>query len=184
MDILQIAQYKDVKEIRDLILLLSRRVGSRLDVSKLASELSVQRYKIYAYLEFLQAIFLVDLISPYSKQIDRSIAAGKKIYFLDTGLLNQIAKIGEGELFENAVYNLIKRYGEINYYNHKKEEIDFILNGETAFEAKLTGTFPYYKKLKKISEKLKIQDAFLISKNFLDIKKSKEEIKVLYPQQL
>lgn len=175
IDILQMSQYKDVQELRDLILLLTRRVGSKLDVTKLASELGTQRHKIYSYLEFLESIFVITLLSQFSKSPDKSVAAGKKIYFLDTGLLNHIAQVGEGELFENTTFNVLKNHGKLNYYQNRSAEIDFILDSKVAFEVKLTGTHSYYKKLRRLADSLELEEAYLISKSFV-----KDTVPVMY----
>ncbi len=47
-DLKILSDYKDIQELRDLIILLAPRVGSLLDVSKIASELSLSRKKIYS----------------------------------------------------------------------------------------------------------------------------------------
>ena len=94
-DIKILADIKDVRELRDLLLLLVPRTGNILDITKLASELGVNRVKIYNYLEFLEGVFFLQLIPKFSKSIDRSIAGGKKVYFSDTGILNIIGKVNE-----------------------------------------------------------------------------------------
>lgn len=176
-DILQLAHYQDVKEIRDLILLLHRRIGTKLDVTKVAAELGVTRHKLYAYLEFLQATFVIKLISVFSKSIDKKVAAGKKIYFLDTGLVNSIGKIGVGELFENAIANLLTNYGEINYYQDKNKEIDFILNNTIAFEVKIKASVHDLENLTILTKKLGIKNFYLISQAFVE-----NCPQILYPQ--
>ena len=80
-DIKVFTELKDVRELRDLILLLAPRNGNMVDVSKIASELGINRVKIYSYLEFLQGIFFLKLIPKYSKSVDKRVASGKKIYF-------------------------------------------------------------------------------------------------------
>lgn len=176
-DILQLAHYQDVKEIRDLILLLHRRIGTKLDVTKIAAELGVTRHKLYAYLEFLQATFVIKLISVFSKSIDKKVAAGKKIYFLDTGLVNSIGKIGVGELFENTIANLLTNYGEINYYQDKNKEIDFILNNTIAFEVKIKASVHDLENLTILTKKLGIKNFYLISQAFVE-----NCPQILYPQ--
>ena len=98
-DIKVFAELKDVRELRDLILLLAPRNGNMIDISKIASELGINRVKVYNYMEFLQGIFFLKLVSKHSKSIDKSVAAGKKVYFSDTGILNLVAKVTEGQLF-------------------------------------------------------------------------------------
>jgi len=116
-DIKVFTELKDVRELRDLILLLAPRNGNMVDISKIASELGINRVKIYSYLEFLQGIFFLKLIPKYSKSVDKSVASGKKIYFSDTGILNMVAKVTEGQLFETAVCNQLEHYGGLAFYN-------------------------------------------------------------------
>jgi len=169
-DIKILADIKDVRELRDLLLLLVPRTGNILDITKLASELGVNRVKIYNYLEFLEGVFFLQLIPKFSKSIDRSIAGGKKVYFSDTGILNIIGKVNDGQLFENAVANQLKSYGNLSFYNQRNTaEIDFILNNETAFEVKLTATERNLTRTKQLAEKIGIKQSFLISRNYCNL---------------
>lgn len=178
-DIKIVADIKDVRELRDLILLLVPRVGSILDITKIASELGVNRTKIYDYLEFLQGLFFIKLIPKYSKSIDRSVAGGKKIYFSDTGILNHLGKLSTGQLFENSIANQLNSYGELSFYNMRgKSEIDFILNKEFAFEVKLKGTTQDYKRLLKLASGLNIPSCSIISNSYCEVER------VIYPMQL
>jgi hypothetical protein len=170
-DIKILSDLKDVRELRDLILLLVPRIGNILDVTKLASELGVNRVKIYSYLEFLEGVFFLQLIPKFTKSIDRSIAGGKKVYFSDTGILNFIGKVNERQLFENAVANQLKSYGKLSFYNQRNTaEIDFILNNEFAFEVKLTATEKNIVRTKQLAQKIGINQSFLISRNFCNLK--------------
>jgi len=140
-DIRIFADIKDIRELRDLILLLVPRTGNILDITRLSSELGINRVKMYNYLEFLQGVFLIKLIPKYSHSIDRSVAGGRKVYFTDSGLLNIIGKVNEGQLFENTVANQLSHYGGLTYYNKRNTaEIDFIIDKELAFEVKLNAT--------------------------------------------
>lgn len=161
---------KDVRELRDLILLLVPRTGNLLDITKVANELGVNRVKIYNYLEFLEGVFFLQLIPKFSKSIDRSIAGGKKVYFADTGILNIVGKVNDGQLFENAIANQLKPYGNLSFYNQRNTaEIDFILNNEMAFEVKLTATDKNLTRTKQLAEKIGIKQSFLISKNYCNL---------------
>ena len=164
-DLKIISDYKDIRELRDLILLLVPRVGSMLDVSKIASELSLNRAKIYDYLEFLQGTFIIKLLPKFSRSLDRSVAGGKKVYFSDTGILNTIGNVNDAQLLENAVINQLSHYGKLSFfYKRNSAEIDAMLNNAYAFEIKLRGADQDYDKLKKLSKKLGIANAFIISK--------------------
>lgn len=169
-DIKMLSDIKDIKELRDLILLLVPRTGNLLDITKLSGELGINRVKIYNYLEFLEGVFFIQLIPKFSKSIDRSIAGGKKVYFSDTGILNVIGKVNEGQLFENAVANQLKNYGQLSFYNQRNTaEIDFIIDAETAFEVKLNGTEKNLIRTKQLAEKIGINKSYLISRSFINV---------------
>ena len=166
-DIKILSDIKDIRELRDLILMLVPRTGNILDVTKLSNELGINRVKIYNYLELLQGVFFIRLIPKFSKSIDRTVAGGRKVYFSDTGLLNIIGKVNDGQLFENAIANQLSFYGELFYYNKRSiSEIDFILNKEISFEVKLKSSVSDLKKLEKNTADLGITNYYLISKSF------------------
>jgi len=166
-DIKILSDIKDIRELRDLILMLVPRTGNILDVTKLSNELGINRVKIYNYLELLQGVFFIRLIPKFSKSIDRTVAGGRKVYFSDTGLLNIIGKVNDGQLFENAVANQLSFYGELFYYNKRSiSEIDFILNKEISFEVKLKSSVSDLKKLEKNTADLGITVYYLVSKSF------------------
>ncbi|MEI7621395.1 MAG: ATP-binding protein [Candidatus Moraniibacteriota bacterium] len=168
-DLKIMSDYKDIRELRDLILLLVPRVGSMMDVTKLASELGVDRPKVYSYLDFLQGTFFIKLVPKFSKSVDRSVASGKKIYFSDTGILNIIGNVNDAQLLENAVINQLSYYESISFYNKKNtSEIDAILDKKIAFEIKSKGILADLSKLKKIAEKIDINENYLVSKEFVD----------------
>jgi len=169
-DIKVFTELREVRELRDLILLLAVRNGNMLDVTRLASELSINRVKVYSYLEFLEGIFFLKLVSKYSGSIDRSVAGGKKVYFSDTGILNLLAKVTEGQLLETAVANQLANYGELSFYNKRnKAEIDFILNKEIAFEVKQKPVEQDYRKLQRLSGEIGIERQFVISHTASDL---------------
>jgi predicted AAA+ superfamily ATPase len=168
-DLRLLSDYADVRELRDLILLLVPRVGSMIDVTKLASELGVPRAKIYAYLEFLQGVFFIRLLSKFSLSVDRSVAAGKKVYFTDTGLLRVIGNVNDAQLFENAVVNQLARYGGLSFYRKRNvAEIDAVLDKKIAFEVKLKGDEQDYKKLARLAEGLAITPGRIISRDYVE----------------
>lgn len=169
-DIKVFTELKDVRELRDLILLLAVRNGNILDVSKLSSELGVNRVKMYNYLEFLEGIFFLRLLPKYSKSIDRSVCGGKKVYFSDTGILNLVAKVTEGQLLETAVAIQLSYFGELCFYNKRnKSEIDFILNKEIAFEVKQKALESDFKKLQSLASEIGIAKQYMVSNTLSDV---------------
>lgn len=168
-DLKILSDYHDTRELRDLILLLVPRVGSLLDVTKVASELGVERQKIYAYLEFLQGVFFIRLLPKFSKSVDRSVAGGRKVYFADTGLLTTVGSVNDAQLFENAAINQLSAYGTVSFYNKRNTaEIDAIVDKKTAFEIKLRGTEGDVRKLVRLAKEKGIDAVRVISKDFVE----------------
>jgi hypothetical protein len=169
-DIKVFSELREVRELRDLILLLAARNGNILDVTRLASELSINRVKVYSYLEFLEGIFFLKLVPKYSGSIDRSVAGGKKVYFSDTGILNLVAKVTEGQLLETAVANQLANWGELSFYNKRnKAEIDFILNKEIAFEVKQKPVEQDFRKLERLASEIGIGRKYVVSNSVSDL---------------
>jgi uncharacterized protein len=169
-DLRILSDYKDIRELRDLILLLVPRVGSEIQVTRLSSELKISRPKVYEYLEFLQASFFIKLIPKFSKSIDRSVAGGKKVYFSDNGILRTVGDVNESQLFENMLSNQLSKYGDVSFYNKRNTaEIDFIVDKRIAFEVKLTGLKNDLDKVKKISEKIGIKKSYIVAKKYSEV---------------
>lgn len=171
-DVQSISDFKDIRRVRDTILLLAARCGSKLQVSKFASEIGVTRNTIYSYLDFLEKTYFVTFLSPFTNNIDGEVRGAKKVYLCDSGLLNYLANISDGSLFETAVCNLLRHYGKLNYFQkYKGGEIDFILNERIGFEVKQTGNDRDVHRLGNIASKLRLNDYFLITKSFNDHEK-------------
>lgn len=163
-DIKVFNELKEVRELRDLILMLGPRNGNMLDVTRLASEMGINRVKAYSYLEFLEGTFFLKLLPKYSKSADRRVAGGKKVYFSDTGILNMVAKVTPGQLLETAVANQLEQYGDVSFYNKRNTaEIDFILNKSVAIEVKQKAIEADLTRLAKISEQLALSKYYVVS---------------------
>lgn len=167
-EIVNLSDYRKNYAIRDLILLLASRTGSQLDIFKLAQELQLNRTTIYSYLSFLQATYFITLVLPYSKSVDREVSGSQKVYFCDNGLLSILAKINDGQRFENAVFNQLRIRHKLNYYRRRTgAEIDFIADKKIAYEAKMTATISDGLALQRGAKLAKLKKKFLISKNFV-----------------
>jgi len=167
-EVLSLAEFRQRKAFRDLMMLIMRRAGSQIDISKLASEVGVSRPTVYSYIYFLEATYFIDLISPFSRSVDREVSGTKKLYVCDNGILNQFGRVSEGAMFENAVYHDIRKYGEVKYYRKRSgAEIDFVLPDiSTAVEIKRTGRESDYKKLTVTAKSLKLKENYIVTKNF------------------
>lgn len=169
-DVRTISDFKNINKLRDTILLLANRCGSKIEISKISSEIEVSRETIYSYITFLEKTYFISLVQPFSKSMNGEVRGARKVYFCDTGLLNYLVKIPEGNLLENAVFNALKKIGKINYYErYKGGEIDFIIDGKIGIEVKMKAIEADLKILKRLADKLKLKKFFIISKNFSDL---------------
>jgi len=168
-DVKKIADFKDIRKLRDTILLLANRVGSKIEITKIASEIGISRDTVYSYLSFLENTYFIYLLKPFSRNIDGEVKGANKVYFCDAGLLNQLVKFPEGVIFENTVFTNLRKYGKVNYYQkYKGPEVDFILNEKIAFEVKTVGNIGDIKQLSKIIKNLRLKDYYLIIKEYFD----------------
>jgi predicted AAA+ superfamily ATPase len=168
-EVLTIGGFRNNVLIRDLILLLVHRVGSKLDVSKIARELGTSRITIEEYLSFLQATYFIHLVSPFSTNKDQEIRSTKKIYLCDSGLLRHIAAREQGIIFENALYHQLMLQGKVNYYQRKSGvEIDFILNEHEGYEIKTTANTHDVSQLEQLTRDIQIPKNYIVSYNYVD----------------
>jgi len=173
IDILMLSDFRKISAFRKLIFLLLERVGSKLDITKLASLTGVSRDSIYSYINLLEGSYFVYLVTPFTNNRDREVSGTKKVYLCDTGILNLLSKVSSGSLLENSVFMNLKQYGEINYYQkHSGIEIDFILNKSIAFEVKTSGDNKDLSKLKRLANQLNIDEYFLISHKYFNDEKA------------
>jgi len=171
-DIKSLADFKDTTKLRDLILLLIPRVGSRIEVSKLATSLGVSRETVYAYLSFLEKTYFIFLISKFSKSIDRQAAGTQKLFLCDVGMANSLGKASEGQLLEQGVFQNLHLNHTINFYNKDGgSEIDFIVDGKIALEAKTSASKRDLDHLKRRSQSLNLPEAYIVSREYSDEKK-------------
>lgn len=173
IDILSLSDFKKIDSLKKLIFLLLERVGSKLDITKLASLTGVSRDSIYTYLNLLEGSYFIYLISPFTTNKDREVSGTKKIFICDTGILNLISQVSHGNILENAVFMNLLKYGTINYFQKRNGiEIDFIVNNSLALEVKTTGDVSDIKKIKRIASQINLDDYFLISENYIDEKEA------------
>jgi len=169
-EILQLGDFRRNEVIRDLILLLTQRLGSKLDIQKISKEIGLSRPTVYEYIAFLEGTFFLKTIRPFTRGKNSEIRKMPKVYLCDTGLANYLSHLDMGLLFENNIFQNLRQRGELNYYQKKKgTEIDFILNKKIAYEVKLTPQLSDARKLKKAANELNLEEFRVIAKNYSDI---------------
>lgn len=167
LDVRTLSDYKSTSDLRKVIRLTAARVGSRLNVSEIASITGLHRATVDNYLVFLEQTYLIRLIQAHSRSEDVRSRLPVKPYFIDTGILNVNADLSSGSKFENTVCHQLAHYGNLSYYGSRDGEIDFILtrpNERIAFEVKETPTESDASVLQRRAAKLEINASRLIGK--------------------
>lgn len=168
IDVRALADFQKIGELQQLMRLLALRIGNKLDVTKLASTVGISRPTVMQYLDFLEMTYVIRRIPAYAGG-DKASALARKLYFCDNGIAGILANIGEGALFENAIHNQLRGYGELAYLTKGNEyEIDFILTRENrpeaALEVKYHPILSDDQKLKRLSTKYGLAESWLVGR--------------------
>ena len=135
-DLRDLENIKDIQSIELLAEILKNYASGMLSYSNIAEDVEKSPKTIKAWVKILEKLYLIYLLTPYSKDVKRSISKTPKLYFIDTGDLSDQS---DGVKFENLVaMNLLKRvnfiedrYGEkisLHYIRDKdKNEVDFLI---------------------------------------------------------
>jgi predicted AAA+ superfamily ATPase len=167
IDVRAMADFQKIGELQQLMRLLALRIGNKLDITKLASTIGLSRPTVMQYLDFLEMTYVIRRLPAFAGG-DKPSALAKKLYFCDNGIAGVLANLSEGALFENAVFNQLRQYGNLNYLAKGNEfEIDFIVtqsNISIALEVKYHPILSDDQKLKRISKKYLFSESWLIGK--------------------
>lgn len=115
----------------------------------LTDDLNISYRTLKKYLDALTKSYFIHEVSPFSTNKKKEIIKQSKVYFIDTGLLNTIAKQFDsepsGSLFENYVLTELLKMGfSPKFWRAKsKAEVDFIVEIENELvpvEVKLNAT--------------------------------------------
>lgn len=134
-DVLDFENIHNLNAIRLVFELLRSRVGSPISYSSIAEDVAISPNTVKKYIQIFEALYIVFRVTPFSKNIARSLLKEPKIYFFDVGLV----KGDNGSKFENFVATCLLKhvlakvdYQAENYslnYLHTKDrqEVDFAI---------------------------------------------------------
>lgn len=133
-DVIVRYEIKAVKALRELSLWLLSNPGSLLSYSKLKNILQLGSINtIKNYIHYLESAYLIFTVDKYAFSVEVQIASQKKVYAVDTGLMEAIGfhfSKNAGKYLENIVYLELRRRTQnlhtIYYYKTKSDfEVDF-----------------------------------------------------------
>jgi predicted AAA+ superfamily ATPase len=134
-DVLEFENIQNINAIRLVFELLRERVGSPISYSSIAQDVAISPNTVKKYIQILEALYIIFRVTPFSRNIARSLLKEPKIYFFDEGLV----KGDPGVKFENFVATCLLKhvFSKIDYlaepyslhYLQTKErhEVDFAL---------------------------------------------------------
>lgn len=134
-DILEFGKLSEINDMKILLTLLRSRVGSPLSYTSLAGDLQISPNTVKRYIQVLESLHIIFLVKPYHENVARAILREPKLYFYDTGLVDE----NEGIRLENNVAVHLLKYCEylrdtkgqdvtLHYLKTKEgKEVDFAI---------------------------------------------------------
>ncbi|MBU2579190.1 ATP-binding protein [Patescibacteria group bacterium] len=136
-DIINHLKIENIVGFNNLIKILSGQIGQLVNSNELSNTSNISINTLKKYLEILVGTYIIDLVTPYFKNIRSEISKMPKVYILDIGIRNYLLRSyqtnldGQGEIIENFVYNtLLNQYAKeyIHFYRTAGgAEIDFVI---------------------------------------------------------
>ena len=119
-DILDFEKIHDFKAVQLTLDLLQQRVGSPLSYTSIARDVGCSPNTVKRYIEIFEALYIIFRVTPYHRNIARSIQKEAKVYFYDNGMV-----LGDaGIRFENLVaVSLLKHLNAIEDYQGKQTHL-------------------------------------------------------------
>lgn len=160
-DVREIQNIRDLSQFSNFVKLCAGRVGQLVDYTSLANDTGVSVNTAKGWLSLLEASYVIMLLHPYYKNLNKRIIKSPKLYFIDAGLASFLLGIHSpaqlsthylrGNLFENLIILelLKKRFNNASLSNlyffrdSNKNEVDCILEDTDlkAIEVKSAKTF-------------------------------------------
>ena len=146
-DIARTFSIEDISSLEEFTRYLSINLGELLSYEKIANTIKVSFQTIKKYLYAMEKSYLIIRVIPFYKNKLKEIKKQPKIYFVDNGIRNTIAKKLDaeidGKLFENYVLSELIKLGLFPKYwrTKSKAEVDFIIEKDSDIipvEVKLT----------------------------------------------
>lgn len=145
-DLRNVLQVGDLETFGRFVRLCAGRSGQILNLSGLASDCGVTHTTAKRWISVLEASFLILLLRPYHNNFGKRLIKNPKLYFLDTGLLCYLLRVGSpeelnfhaarGAVFESFIVSeLVKNFihrgqkPEVYFWRDSKgHEIDFLID--------------------------------------------------------
>jgi uncharacterized protein len=144
-DIRDIGELRNIDKFLRMNSMLASRSGNLLNKADIARDAKINFKTLDNYLQLLKLVYQVDMLQPYSANLDKRLAKTEKLYFTDSGILAYLLNISNeadfaispyrGSLFETYVFGeLLKavkysedRVGLFYFRTSDGQEVDFVI---------------------------------------------------------
>jgi predicted AAA+ superfamily ATPase len=150
-DILMFEGLKMPEKLVHLLQLLAFRIGTEINYNNLSKELKIDNATVEKYIKLLEDSFIIFRLKALSRNHSKELKKGRKIYFVDNGIVNALLgnfnlpenRADVGALWENYVISEIyKKYHYenrwANFYfwrTQDQQEIDLVIEENQVFHA-------------------------------------------------
>ena len=135
-DVARTFSIDDIRSLEEFSKYLALSIGDILSYDTISSNLNMSFQTVKKYLDAMEKSYLIYRVLPFFTNKKKEIVKQPKLYFVDTGLRNVIAKNFDvnidGKLFENYILSELLKMGFTpKYWRTKtKTEVDFIVELE------------------------------------------------------
>lgn len=170
-DIARTFAIENIKSLEEFSKYLAINIGGLISYENISKDIKISFQSLKKYLDAMEKSYLIIRINPFYKNKINEIKKQPKIYFIDTGLRNSIAKgfnnTVDGRIFENYVLSELIKIGFYPKYwrTKSKSEIDFIIeknNEIIPIEVKLNAEYKVKRSMLSFIEIYKPKRAFII----------------------
>ena len=129
-DIIYPNNLRNNRDVFDLLYFVLSNIAKPFSYSNIAKTLDITGETVKEYINCADDSYLTYTLTKFDRSVKKQIINPKKIYCLDTGLVNSISfKFSEnrGRLLENLVYMTLKRQDKDIYYHRDNHECDFLV---------------------------------------------------------
>ena len=184
-DVRLIRNITDLGQFTRFIMLLANYAGQIINREEIGRSIGIDNKTVQAWLAILESSYIIYMLQPWYKNLNKRITKSPKLYFYDTGLLCYLLGIeteaslkkhpAYGAIFENWVmteirknrYNLGQEAGMYFFRDSAGNEVDLILEkNETIFAIEIKATHKpdssHFAGLKYWQKHARLNDGFVV----------------------
>lgn len=123
-DVRQILNIQDLTLFENFLKICAGRNGQVVNYSSISDDCGIDHKTVKKWLSTLEASFIIKLLNPYYKNLNKRVIKSPKLYFFDSGLVCYLLGIKNAKQLENhpLIGSIFESYivSEIwkNYYNN------------------------------------------------------------------